>query len=136
GSAASGSGKHIMSLSGESATPSPPAAPIRRRVLLVEDHVVVREALADMLERSGEWIVCGQADEGRSACELAKTLSPQVILLDYLLAGNDGLELVRTLSSLTPAPAVLVLSVIPESEIGERVIRAGARGFLHKRASR
>ncbi|MGH7958370.1 MAG: response regulator, partial [Opitutaceae bacterium] len=125
-----------MSLPGKSPSPPPSAAPRRRRVLLVEDHAVVREALAEMLERSGEWIVCGQTHNGGEACELATSLAAEVILLDFLLNGHDGLELVRALSSLASKPAVLVLSVLAEPEIGERVIRAGARGFLNKRASR
>lgn len=113
---------------------SPRSAP--RRVLLVEDHVVLREALADLINRSTEWTICGQASGGREACDLARALEPDVIILDFMLTGHDGFDLVRTLSGLPSRPAVLVLSVIQESEIGERVIHAGARGYLNKRVDR
>ena len=119
-------------------TETPRASPEyhRRRVLLVEDHVVLREALADLINRSTGWAVCGQASGGAEAVELAGSFQPEVIVLDFMLTGQDGFDLVRTLSGLPCRPAVLVLSAIEELEIGERVIHAGARGYLNKRVDR
>ncbi|MGH8017891.1 MAG: response regulator [Opitutaceae bacterium] len=103
-------------------------------MLLVEDHVVVREGLAGIVESGGDWRICGEAGDGRQARKLAADLEPAFVLLDFFLTDHDGFDLVRDLSGLPHGPRILVLSAIAEVDLGERVIEAGAHGFLNKRS--
>lgn len=104
----------------------------KTRVLLVEDHPMFRERLAHLINKDASMEVCGEADNVRAAHELVATTSPDVAIVDITLRGSSGLELIKNLKAEgTPLP-VLVLSMHDETLYAERVLRAGARGYITK----
>lgn len=111
---------------------SPPA---RRRVFIVDDHPLVRESLANLIERQDDLCVCGQAEKGGAAFEAIARLQPEAVVVDLSLQGESGLELIKQLQNLTEPPRVLVLSMHDELLYGERALRAGAQGYVMKRAA-
>lgn len=108
----------------------PSARPVR--VLLIEDHPVVREGLANLLEREGCFLVVGRADSARSARTLAPTCGADVIVLDLVLQDDDGLALIGELADLAPRSRVLVFSLQSEGVYAQRCLRAGAHGYVQK----
>jgi DNA-binding NarL/FixJ family response regulator len=114
--------------------PPSPAAAKAAKVLIVDDHTIVREGIVALMRVESEFEVCADTGTFREALELAKKLAPDIVILDYFLEGNvDGADAIRTLTSLPDGPRVLVLSLHREEEFGERALRAGARGFLSKK---
>jgi DNA-binding NarL/FixJ family response regulator len=103
------------------------------RVFLVDDHPLVRESLASLIQRQSDLTVCGEASDATSALAAIGSLDPDVAIVDLSLGGRPGLELVRDLKLLHPQVATLVLSMHDESLYAERVLRAGARGYIMKR---
>ncbi len=104
------------------------------RVLIVDDHCIVRDGVASLLRSEPGFEVCGAAGTFQEALLLAKKLTPDLVVLDYFLeAAVDGAEAIRALVELRPAPRVLILSLHREEDVGERALRAGARGFLSKK---
>ena len=102
------------------------------RVLVIEDHPVVREGLAGLLEREGGCAIAGRAGSAREARTLAPACAPDIILLDLMLEHEDGLTLIGELATLAPAARVLVFSLQPEEIYAERCLRAGAHGYVSK----
>lgn len=102
------------------------------RVLLVDDHVIVREGLAEALAREPDLMVCGGAGDAQQALSLAASTHPQLAIVDLSLKNSHGLDLIKDLLARHPDLRVLVLSMHDESLYAERVIRAGARGFMNK----
>jgi DNA-binding NarL/FixJ family response regulator len=102
------------------------------RVLVVEDHPVVREGLAGLLEREGGFVLAGQAASAREARALAMATGANVIVLDLGLDDEDGLALIKELAALAPSARVLVFSLQPEEVYAERALRAGAFGYVMK----
>jgi DNA-binding NarL/FixJ family response regulator len=109
-------------------TELPPA-----RVFLVDDHPLVRESLASLIERQSGLTVCGEAGGADEALAAIGTSRPDVAIVDLSLGGRPGLELVRDLKLMHPGVAVLVLSMHDENLYAERALRAGARGYVMKR---
>lgn len=107
---------------------------IRRRILIVDDHPVVREGLVQQINREPDLEVCGQADNASQAVALVQQALPDLVLADLNLPGRSGLELIRDIRALSPALPVLVLSMHDESVYAERVLRAGGRGYVSKQA--
>jgi DNA-binding NarL/FixJ family response regulator len=107
----------------------------RRRIFLVDDHPLVREWLSNLIERQADLHVCGQAASSGAAYAAILTLQPDVVIVDLSLESGSGLELIKQLQALTPAPNVLVLSMHDEATYAERALRAGARGYVIKRAA-
>jgi DNA-binding NarL/FixJ family response regulator len=105
-------------------------APIR--VLLADDHTVVRQGLVGLLEASGECEVVAQAADGLQAVAEARRTHPQVAVLDLGMPGVNGLEAVRRIHAELPAVHILVLTVHDEQEYVLPVVRAGAAGYLVK----
>jgi DNA-binding NarL/FixJ family response regulator len=106
----------------------------RKRVLLVDDHPLMREGVAQWIERSPELEVCGEADTSSAAISLVQKLRPDLVLTDIALPGRNGIELIKDLHALCPELPVLVLSMHEESLYAGRSLRAGARGYLMKQA--
>jgi DNA-binding NarL/FixJ family response regulator len=102
------------------------------RVLLVDDHVVVRRGMRTLLEVDPDLEVVGEAGEGRTALQLAREHRPHVVLLDLGLPGLNGTETARRLARLRPAPKVIVLSIHADAAAVRECVRAGVRGFLVK----
>jgi DNA-binding NarL/FixJ family response regulator len=108
---------------------------VRRRILIVDDHAVLREGLVAQINREPDLVVCGEADDASEALSAAETLNPDLVLADITLPGRNGLELIRDLRALRPGLPVLVLSMHDTSLFAERVLRAGGRGYISKQQS-
>ena len=107
----------------------------KTRVFIVDDHPLVRESLAGLIDQQPDLSVCGEADRSSSALAAIGTAQPDVTIVDLSLADGSGLDLIRDLRQQYPRVAVLVLSMHDESLYAERALRAGARGYLMKRAA-
>jgi DNA-binding NarL/FixJ family response regulator len=103
----------------------------RSKVLLVDDHPIVREGLRALLDGEGDLEVSGEADSADGALASIEQQAPDVVLVDISLQSGDGLELVRQIRARWPIP-VLVLSIHDESLYAERALRAGASGYIMK----
>jgi DNA-binding NarL/FixJ family response regulator len=102
------------------------------RILLVDDHPLVRESLKAIIQRESDLTVCGEAEDREQALELAAAEEPNLALIDLTLKKSHGLELIKDFGSLWPKTRILVLSMQDESLYAERVIRAGAQGYISK----
>ena len=102
------------------------------RVLLVDDHPIVRQGLALLIEREVDLSVCGEADGAHTAFHAIETLQPDIVLLDISLNGPDGLEVLKEIRVKTGSLPVLILSMHDESIYAERAMRAGANGYIMK----
>lgn len=107
-------------------------APQKKRVYLVDDHPMVRERLAQMINHESDLIVCGEAVDGPEALEAIAAMRPDLVITDISLKASHGLELIKDIKAIHPGMAILVLSMHDESLYAERVLRAGARGYITK----
>lgn len=101
-------------------------------VVIVEDHPMFRERLAELINKEPDLEVCGEADNIRDGFDLITQGSAQVAIIDITLQGSSGLELLKNLKAAGVELPVLVLSMHDESLYAERVLRAGARGYITK----
>jgi DNA-binding NarL/FixJ family response regulator len=104
----------------------------KARILIVEDHPLVRERLREVIEREPDLAVCGEAEDHQTALKLVEATHPDLVLLDLVLKRSHGLDLIKDLRVSHPQLAILVLSMHDEALYAERVIRAGARGYIAK----
>jgi len=104
-------------------------------VLLAEDHAIVRQGLCALLNTGGHFMVVGEARTGREAVEMARTLRPDVILMDIAMPVLNGLEATRQILAANPAAKVIVLSAHSDDVYVERMNEAGVAGFLEKQTS-
>jgi DNA-binding NarL/FixJ family response regulator len=102
------------------------------RILVVDDHPLVRESLKTIIHREPDLTVCGEAEDREQALELAASAEPHLVVVDLTLKDSHGLELIKDLGNRWPKIKILVLSMQDESLYAERVIRAGARGYITK----
>ena len=102
------------------------------RILLVDDHPLIRESLKAIIRREPDLVVCGEAEDRERALELAAADEPDLALVDLTLKNSHGLELVKDFVNIWPKIKILVLSMQDEVLYAERVIRAGARGYISK----
>jgi len=102
------------------------------RILLVDDHNVVRAGVRALLEGEVSLEVVGEASDGASAVQLATELSPDVVLMDVGMAGMNGIDTTRRICELAPSVRVLALSMHREARFVAEMLRAGARGYLLK----
>lgn len=113
---------------------APPAAPGRRRILLVDDHPFMRAGLAQLIERQPDLMVCGEAGNPAEAfAQLART-RPDLVLADLTMPGRSGLEFIKDARAAHEGVPVLVVSMHDELVYAERALRAGARGYIMKEA--
>jgi two-component system invasion response regulator UvrY len=105
------------------------------RILLVDDHAVVRQGLKQILEGAIPGVVFGDATTGEDAICLVEAGKWDVVILDISLPGMSGLEVLKELRHAKPRLPILVLSMHPEEQFGARVLRAGAAGYLAKRTA-
>jgi DNA-binding NarL/FixJ family response regulator len=102
------------------------------RVLLVDDHPIVRQGLALLIDREADLSVCGEAEGAYSAFHGIEKLRPDIVVLDISLNGPDGLDVLKELRMKTASVPVLILSMHDESIYAERAMRAGANGYIMK----
>ena len=102
------------------------------RILLVDDHPVVRQGLAQFLHQTPDLRVCGEADDSRKALLAIKQLSPDLVIIDLSLEGMSGLDLIEEINTLQPKLPLLVLSMHDETLYAERALQAGASGYVMK----
>lgn len=108
------------------------AEQFKRKVFVVDDHPIIREGLAQMINREPDLTVCGDAQEMHSALQSISTLKPDILIVDISLNGPDGLDLLKSIRGKDPALPVLILSMHDESIYAERALRAGANGYIMK----
>ena len=114
------------------ATPAEPT-PGKARILLVDDHPLMRRGLAALIDNEPDLAVCAEAGNRKSALDAVARCAPDLAIVDLSLeGGEDGLDLVKALKIRSPPVPALVLSMHPEARYGERALRAGARGFIAK----
>jgi len=102
------------------------------RILLVDDHPIVREGLEARLAQDPELEVCGSVSDAHQAMEIIPRVRPDLVIADLSLGGRPGLDLIKDMERLHPNIPVLVLSLHDEKMWAERVLRAGAKGFISK----
>jgi DNA-binding NarL/FixJ family response regulator len=105
----------------------------RTRILVVDDHPIVRLGIRQMLAAERDLEVCGEAASVDAAKQFIESTSPDLAIVDLSLEQGTGLDLIRTLRESAPTLLVLVLSMHDEALFAERVLRAGARGYIMKR---
>lgn len=103
-----------------------------KQVVLVDDHPVVRQGLAQFIDLSADLRVCAEASGEAEALEVVERCRPDAVVVDLSLRDGSGLELIRQLREMRPAMPVLVLSMHDEALHAERVLRSGARGYVMK----
>jgi NarL family two-component system response regulator YdfI len=106
------------------------------RVLIVDDHLIVREGIRLILETQEGFEYIGEASDGVEAIQLAHELSPDVILMDLRMPGMDGLTAIEHLQRENPEIAIVILTTFNEDELMRRGLNAGARGYLLKDTDR
>jgi DNA-binding NarL/FixJ family response regulator len=106
-----------------------------RRVLIVDDHPIVRQGLRRMIEPEADLTVCGEAQTEREARAAIRELAPDIAIIDISLARGDGLELVRDIHAQIPELPMLVLSMHDETIYAGRLLAAGASGYIMKQAA-
>ena len=102
------------------------------RILLADDHSIVREGLRALLERQQEFEVVGDAADGREAVEMAETGHPDVVVMDLAMPGLNGIEATRRITARSPETGVVILSMHSDESYILRSLKAGARGYLLK----
>jgi DNA-binding NarL/FixJ family response regulator len=104
------------------------------RVVVVEDHQLVRQGIVKLLESAGDLSVVGEADNGMQAIELATSLHPDVMVLDIAMPQFDGLETLVKLGEITPRPQVVMLSMHADPSMIRQALQSGAVGYVVKQS--
>ena len=104
----------------------------KRKVLVVDDHPIVRAGLAQLINREPDLAVCGDAEEMHTALQSIDELKPDILIVDISLNGPDGLDLLKSIRAKDPNLPVLILSMHDECIYAERALRAGANGYIMK----
>ncbi len=102
------------------------------RILVADDHEVVRRGLCTLLQSQPDWQVCGEAIDGREAVEKARQLKPDAVILDIGMPRLNGLDATRQILKTNPDVKILVLTLHDSDRVVREVLNAGARGFLLK----
>ncbi len=107
----------------------------KRRILVVDDHPLVREWLTNLIDQTSDLTVCGEAGDAKTALQVVSRERPDLAIIDLSLGGDSGIDLIRTIREQFPSVTMIVLSMHDERLYGERAIRAGAHGYIMKRES-
>ena len=105
------------------------------RVLIADDHAVVRQGLRQIVSENPDMTVAGEAANGHAVLDFARRHDCDLVLLDLAMPGKDGLDTLKELKLVRPHLPVLVLSVYPEEQYAVRLLRAGAAGYLTKESA-
>ena len=109
-----------------------PVQTAKKAVLVVDDHPLMRQGLALLINQQQDMQVCGEAEEAQAAMHAIAHLHPDIMILDISLTGPDGLELLKNIRATSPDLPVLILSMHDEAIYAERALRAGANGYIMK----
>jgi DNA-binding NarL/FixJ family response regulator len=112
--------------------PQDNGAPHRKKIFVVDDHPIVRQGLAQMLNREANLVVCGDAEDASTVLQAIVTIKPDMLIIDISLKGPDGLDLLKNIRARYASLPVLILSMHDESIYAERALRAGANGYIMK----
>jgi DNA-binding NarL/FixJ family response regulator len=102
------------------------------RILIADDNPQIRHAIRHLIEQNPEWHVCGEATDGREAVRKARQLTPDLILLDFLMPGMNGLEAAREISKTVPEIPMLMCTTYMSRQLTELARRSGLRGAVSK----
>jgi DNA-binding NarL/FixJ family response regulator len=105
----------------------------KTKIILVDDHPLVREWLTNLIHQQPDLIVCGEAETAPMALQAIAATKPDVAIVDISLKDSSGIELIKNIKASHPRVAVIVLSMHDERLYAERALRAGARGYIMKR---
>ncbi len=101
------------------------------KILIVDDSAFARNNLRSILEH-GQHEIVGLAEDGKQALSLFKSMNPELVMLDYLMKGKNGMEVLREMLQLDAAAKIIIISGIGDAIIEEKVLEAGARKFVEK----
>lgn len=104
----------------------------KAQILIVDDHPMTRGGLTHLINHQPDTVVCGEAENAAEALDLLAQSQPDLVLIDITLPGKSGLELIKDIKAMHPDLPMLVLSMHDESLYADRVLRAGARGYITK----
>jgi len=113
--------------------PAKPPVAQKTRILIVDDHPMMREGLTSLLGAQPEIEVCGEAETAAQALDMIPSSRPHIVIADITLPGKSGIELLKDIAAMYPEVATLVVSMHEESVYAERALRAGARGYIMKK---
>ena len=102
------------------------------RIFLVDDNAMIRAYLRTVLEKQEEWVVVGEAADGRRALEKWSDLSPQLTVMDFVMPEMDGLEASRQLTRQHPETPILMVTIDPSRQLAKEAIKAGVKGLVAK----
>ena len=102
------------------------------RILLVDDNAMIRSHLRAVLEEQKEWVVVGEAEDGRRAIEKWREYAPQVTVMDFVMPGMNGLEASRQLSQQHPEASILMITIDPSRQLEQEAKKAGVKGLVAK----
>jgi DNA-binding NarL/FixJ family response regulator len=105
---------------------------VKKKVFIVDDHAILRDGLTELLNAEADLCVCGQADNAQAFLSALEHVMPDIAIVDVALPTMNGLELIKHVKGQFPNLPILVLSMYDENLYAERVLRAGARGYLMK----
>ncbi len=106
------------------------------RVMLVDDHEIVRDGLREVLEHSGVFEVVGQAADGEAALEVARRVEPDVIVMDVMMPVKNGIDACREIAEILPDTRLLILTAAAEEDAMMDAVAAGATGYLQKHSGK
>jgi len=112
--------------------PSPGKPRAKKKILLVDDHPIVRQGLTQLINQEKDFVVCGEAEDDRQALEIIESKKPDIALVDISLKRGSGIDLIKNIKARFPETLTLVLSMHDASLYAERVLRAGAKGYIMK----
>ena len=104
----------------------------KKRVVIVDDHPLVRDSLSQLIDHELDMMVCGEAEDAEQALRIIRETSPNLAIVDITLKNSNGLEVIKTIKAQNINLPVLVLSMHEESLYADRAIRAGASGYITK----
>ena len=117
-------------------TEAAPAPPVNRKpktkVLLVDDHPILRAGLGKLINQEADMMICAEAEDAPTAFDLVGTMAPDIAVIDISLKGSNGIELIKNLKARYPDLPTLVLSMHDEVLYAERALRAGSLGYIMK----
>lgn len=102
------------------------------RLIIADDHSMVRQGVKSVIASQRSWELCGEADNGRAAIELAKKLKPDIAIIDISMPGLNGLDAIPALKAASPKTKVLILTMHDSDSLADDVLQAGAHGYLLK----